>query len=61
MDSEEAARKLLVRHGYHPHKRLDECDDCTRLAALMFVKSLPEGAGDKILLAEWVASDGFYN
>lgn len=54
-----AARVYLRTHGFRPHYPLDQCDDCTRFAALEFIGSLPVGLPEKAALSEWVVSEEF--
>ena len=60
MFDERAARVYLKAHGFRAHVRIDECDACTRLAALEFIGSLPVDLREKASLTEWVVSEDFY-
>lgn len=54
-----ALRQFLRRHGYKWHRTPDDCDGCTRLAALEFIQDLPVDFKEKSLLAEWIVSEEF--
>lgn len=59
MFNAKVARVYLRAHNYRPHWPLDQCDDCTRFAALEFIGSLPVALDEKAALTEWVVSEDF--